>query len=96
MPPVRIRHRERAKKGTLKRLMKELVKRYPFQLIVSAICIVFNIFANVSSSIFMSLVTNAVSTGIIEKRNPLVDTLPVKSSSWKMERSMRLVNMMIY
>ena len=80
MPPVRIRHRERAKKGTLKRLMKELVKRYPFQLIVSAICIVFNIFANVSSSIFMSLVTNAVSTGIIEKRNPLVDTLPVKSS----------------
>ena len=72
MPPVRIRHRERAKKGTLKRLMKELVKRYPFQLIVSALCIIFNIFANISSSIFMGSVTKIVTLGIEKGVNPLV------------------------
>ena len=44
MPPVRIKERARAKKGTLKRLFKELFKRFKVQLIVSAICIVFNIY----------------------------------------------------
>ena len=71
MPPVRIKERARAKKGTLKRLLKELFKRYPAQLIVSALCIVFNIFANLSSSIFMQLVTAVLTDSIEHHTNPL-------------------------
>ena len=71
MPPVKIRERARAKKGTLKRLLKELFKRYPAQLIVSALCIVFNIFANVCSSLFMNFVTTILTKAIIVGGNPL-------------------------
>ena len=72
MPPVRIKERARAKKGTLKRLLKELFKRYPAQLIVSALCVVFNIFANISSSIFMGFVTKILQAAIEKGENPLV------------------------
>ena len=78
MPPVRIRERGKTKKGTLKRLIKELFKRFPTQLIVSALCIIFNIFANVCSSLFMGVVTLTLSTGIQNGLNPLVDPVPVK------------------
>ena len=78
MPPVRIRERGKTKKGTLKRLIKELFKRFPAQLIVSALCIIFNIFANVCSSLFMGVVTLTLSTGIQNGLNPLVDPVPVK------------------
>ena len=71
MPPVRIRERRRAKKGTLKRLLKELFKRYPAQLTISAICIVFNIFANLCSSLFMNFVTTILTKAIIVGGNPL-------------------------
>ncbi len=71
MPPVRIRERRRAKKGTMKRLLKELFKRYPAQLIISALCIIFNIFANLSSSMFMNFVTTILTKAIIEGGNPL-------------------------
>ena len=71
MPPVRIKERARAKKGTLKRLLKELFKRYPAQLIVSALCIIFNIFANVCSSLFMNFVTTILTKAIIVGGNPL-------------------------
>ena len=71
MPPVRIRERARAKKGTLKRLFKELFTRYPKELIISALCIVFNIFANLSSSLFMNFVTTILTKAIIEGGNPL-------------------------
>ena len=78
MPPVRIRERGKTKTGTLKRLIKELFKRFPAQLIVSALCIIFNIFANVCSSLFMGVVTLTLSTGIQNGLNPLVDPVPVK------------------
>lgn len=71
MPPVRMRERARAKKGTLKRLLKELFKRYPAELIISALCIVFNIFANVCSSLFMNFVTTILTKAIIVGGNPL-------------------------
>ena len=79
MPPVRIKERARAKKGTLKRLLKELFKRYPGQLIVSALCIVFNIFANLSSSIFMNFVTKVLSVCILDHTNPLVGSHPTEA-----------------
>ena len=70
MPPARIRERGRAKKGTLKRLVKELFTRYPVQLIVSALCIIFNIFANLCSSLFMGFVTSVLIDGIQKGENP--------------------------
>ena len=78
MPPIRIKQRGRAKKGTLKRLMKELIKRYPAQLIISGLCIIFNIFANISSSIFMGAVTKTLTTAIETQVNPLVGILNIK------------------
>lgn len=71
MPPVRMRERGRAKKGTLKRLLKELFKRYPAQLIISALCIIFNIFANLCSSLFMNFITTILTKAIISGGNPL-------------------------
>ena len=37
MPPMRMKEHARAKKGTLKRLIKEFVTRYPGQLLLSTI-----------------------------------------------------------
>ena len=79
MPPVRIRERSRAKKGTLKRLLKELFKRFPVELTVSAICIVFNIFANLCSSLFMNFVTTIITKAIIEGGNPLTGSYTAMS-----------------
>ena len=79
MPPIRIKERARAKKGTMKRLLKELFKRYPGQLIVSALCIVFNIFANLSSSIFMNFVTKVLSVCILDGTNPLTGSHPTEA-----------------
>ena len=71
MPPVRIRERGRAKKGTMRRLIKELFKRFPVQITVSALCIVFNIFANLCSSLFMNFITTILTKAIIGGGNPM-------------------------
>lgn len=65
MPPVRIKERGRAKKGTMKRLVKKLFKLYPWRMVIVAICIVFNVIANLSSSIFAGLVTGVLTTTIV-------------------------------
>jgi len=58
MPPApHIRERGRAKKGTLKRLLKMLIKQYPFRLVTVFVCIVFNVFSNLCSSIFANFIT---------------------------------------
>ena len=75
MPPVKIKERGRAKKGTLKRLLKELFKRFPGQLVVSALCIIFNIFANLCSSLFMNFITTIVAEGIRLGKNPLTEKI---------------------
>ena len=68
MPPVKIRGR--AKKGTIKRLLKQLFKRYPGRLIFSGICVVFNVIGNLCSSIFVGLVTGIITRAIETKVNP--------------------------
>ena len=68
MPPVKIRGR--AKKGTIKRLLKQLFKRYPGRLIFSGICVVFNVIGNLCSSIFVGLVTGIVTRAIETGVNP--------------------------
>ena len=70
MPPVRMKERGHAKKGTMKRLVKKLFKEYPFHLIISAICIVFNVAANLCSSIFAGLISGVLTSGIYENNGP--------------------------
>ena len=81
MPPVRIKERGKAKKGTLKRLLKQLFHLYPFQLITSAICIIFNIFSNLCSSIFVNLIVNALATSLASggTLNPFVDKFDIQA-----------------
>ena len=85
MPPVRIKERGKAKKGTMKRLLKQLIKLYPWQLLLVLVCLLFNVFGNISSSIFVSLTTNAlVASGELAYAgtpvNPFVDTYDVQST----------------
>ena len=80
MPPVRIRERGKAKKGTMKRIIKALFKLYPWQLILSLICLIFNVFGNLSSSVFMSLATNALTAAGEQGKNPFADVYSVSST----------------
>ncbi len=70
MPPVRMRERGRAKKGTMKRLIKKLFKEFPLHLTLSAFCIIFNVFGNLCSSIFAGLISGVLTSGIIENSGP--------------------------
>ena len=80
MPPVRIKERGRAKKGTMKRLLKMLFKLFPGQLILSLFCLVFNVVGNLCSSIFVSLATNALTEAGKHGYNPFIDVYPVPST----------------
>ena len=85
MPPVRIRERGKAKKGTMKRILKQLFKLYPAHLILALVCLLFNVFGNLSSSIFVSLTTNSLvaageRTYAGTPVNPFVDKYDVTST----------------
>ena len=85
MPPVRIKERARAKKGTVKRLLRTLFKLYPIRLSFAIFCIVFNVFANLSSSIFANFVTVCIKTAIspetpgVGPSNPFIGTYQIKA-----------------
>ncbi|MCQ2087270.1 MAG: ABC transporter ATP-binding protein/permease [Bacilli bacterium] len=79
MPPVRIR--ARAKKGTMTRLTKMVFKRYPWRMAISAICIVFNVFANLCSSIFVGFVSSVVTRAIELGKNPFDITASYKAEA---------------
>ena len=72
MPPVRMRERKRAKKGTLKRLMKMLFAKHGLALIISFICIILNVLSNLSGSIFTNFITVVLSTAVMEGANPFI------------------------
>ena len=80
MPPVRIKERARAKKGTMKRLLKMLFKLYPWQLIISLLCLIFNVVGNLCSSIFVSLATTALTAAGKLGVNPFIGTYSVSST----------------
>ena len=80
MPPVRIRERARAKKGTMKRLLKMLFKLCPGKIILSFFCLLFNVFGNLSSSVFVSLCTNALTEAGEQGKNPFIGTFSVSST----------------
>ena len=79
MPPVRIREHKRAKKGTLPRLLKELFKRYPLRLGFAIFLILFNVFANLSSSMFLNFVTVCLTKAAygLTPSNPFVGSYEV-------------------
>ena len=80
MPPVRIRERGKVKKGTLKRLLKMLFKLCPGKLILSLFCLLFNVFGNLCSSIFVSLCTSTLTKAGELNRNPFVGTFTVNTT----------------
>lgn len=81
MPPVRIREHKRAKKGTLLRLLKELFKRYPIRLGFAIFLILFNVFANLSSSMFLNFVTVCLTSAAFGEnpQNPFVGSYKVSA-----------------
>lgn len=79
MPPVRIREHKRAKKGTMKRLLKDLFKRYPIRLGFAIFLILFNVFANLSSSMFLNFITVCLSKACFgfNPQNPFVGSYEI-------------------
>ena len=70
MPPMNMKERGRAKKGTMTRLIKILFKKYPKRLIFAAICIIFNVIGNLCSSIFAGLITGTLDSALRSGGNP--------------------------
>ena len=93
MPPIRIRERGKAKKGTIKRLLKALFKLYPIRLSFAIFCIVFNVFANLSSSIFANFVTVCISEAVfptgpaLGPSNPFVGSYTVTAMGITLENT---------
>ena len=82
MPPARLpknASHAKAKKGTLARLFKMLVKKYKWHLIVSIICLFFASFSGTISSIFIKNLTDIIERGIREQAtyNPWATDIPV-------------------
>lgn len=63
-------HKEKAKKGTMGRLVKMLWKSYKWQLIVVFICIIIASVSNFVSSIFVKNITNTVTSIIAKESQP--------------------------
>ena len=78
-PPIRIREHSKAKKGTMKRLLKMLIKQHPVRLILVFVCIVFNVFSNICSSVFANFITNCLSLGVSQGQNPFVGSYRVEA-----------------
>lgn len=81
MPPMRIKERGRAKKGTLKRILKVLFKKYPVSIAVILVTTIFYVFANLCSSIFANFITVCISAAVDNPfpQNPFVGVYPVSA-----------------
>ena len=75
MPPRR--QWQKAKKGTIKRLLKTLWKNFKFGLIISLIALILSIVTNLSGSVFASLITEVLTKAISEGRNAFTDTFDI-------------------
>ena len=76
MPP-RIKEHARAKKGTLKRLVKQLFKNHAPALIFSMICLLINVFTNLASSIFANYTSAVLTESIATNTNPFTGFVTV-------------------
>lgn len=62
--------KEKAKKGTIKRLVKMLFKEYKWQLIISMVCIIITSCGNFASSLFVRNITDTLEYAIRNHLNP--------------------------
>ena len=76
----RVKEHARAKKGTMKRVLKRLFSLYPGRLILSLCCLIINVLTNTCSSIFASLATNALTEAGKQGLNPFADVYLVKTT----------------
>ena len=81
MPPMKMKEHAPAKKGTLVRLLKQLIHLYPGKLIAVFVCIVFNVFTNLSSSIFANFITNCLNMALKQGANPFVGSYTITAMS---------------
>ncbi|MGM9874174.1 MAG: ABC transporter ATP-binding protein [Bacilli bacterium] len=82
MPPVKFHGKAgKVKKGTLKRLLKILFTKFKWQLLLAAICIVFNVISNLSGTIVLKNVTDVLEKGI-RNLTPTDNPLTVMNDVW--------------
>lgn len=82
MPPVKFKGKAgMAKKGTLKRLLSILFKNYKWQLLLASICIIFNVFSNLSGSIVLKNVTDVIENGI-KNLAPGTNPMSIMNDVW--------------
>lgn len=102
MPPMSIRKHERAKKGTMKRLLKMLFKDYKWPIIFSFLCIFANVGTNLSVSVFLKNITEVImntSLGFEEQMRQITILLFILAAiylvgifaTWFWNRSMAIV-----
>lgn len=79
MAPMNMKERGRAKKGTMKRLLKRLFQLYPFQMALNIVCIAYNAFSNLCSSIFLGLITSTITEACVQNmsNSPINGFIPV-------------------
>ncbi len=65
MPPRR--QWQKAKKGTIKRLLKSLWKNFKWSLIISFVALVLSILTNLSGSVFASLITEVLTKALVSR-----------------------------
>lgn len=82
MPPVKFKGKAgMAKKGTLKRLLSILFKQFKWQLLLAAICIMFNVVSNLSGTIVLKNVTDVIESGI-ENLTPGQNAMSIMNDVW--------------
>ncbi len=78
-PAPRIKEPGKMKKGTLSRLLKMLVKEYPVRLTIVFVFIIFNVFANLCSSIFANFITNCLDVALKQSSNPFTGKYAIEA-----------------
>ena len=77
MPGPRPRSFMKPKKGTVKRLIKSLWKRFKFGLIISLISLILSIVVNLCGSVFASLITEVLTKAIASGENAFTGAIDV-------------------
>ncbi len=63
-PPMAHGPMQKAKKGTLKRLLNMLFKEYRWYIVIAVLCVVFSTVASTSASLFLNQIVSRIETGL--------------------------------
>ena len=64
----------------MERVVKALFKLHPWRLVLVLACLIFNVFGNISSSVFVSLITNTLTAAGANGKNPFGEPFEVHST----------------